>query len=85
MVEERGKWKKYKEKNSRVRRRRGGAWYQSARTKSNGSYLAVLTAGVELLAVESKGDAGGVSGLDDDFLPAADGALAAGFQKLGRG
>jgi hypothetical protein len=62
-----------------------GAWNQSARTKSNGFDLAVLAPGVKLLAVESKGDAGGVSGLDDDFLPAADGALAAGFQKFGRG
>ena len=54
------------------------------RTESNGLDFPVFSAGVELLAVESKIDAAGVSGLDDDFFAASDGALVTGGQKLGR-
>ena|SRR5271166_1718367 len=74
-----------KEKNSRVRRRWRGAWYHSARAKSNGFDLAVLAPSVKFVAVESKADTAGVSGFDDDFLPSADSSLTAGFQKFGRG
>lgn len=84
VAEVRGKWKKYKEKSLR-RGRRWSGWEQAARTKSNGFYLPVISAGIELFAIELEGDSAGVSGFDDDLFAAADNAFAAGFQKFGRG
>lgn len=74
-----------KETNLRRRRRGRGIRNDSRGTKSNGFDLAEFSSGVELLAVEMKIDAAGVSHLDDDFFPASDSALAAGGQKFGRG
>jgi hypothetical protein len=54
------------------------------RTKSNGLDLAEFSFDVELFSVELKVNAAGVSGLDDDFLPASDGALFTGGQEFGR-
>src|SRR5271157_3865507 len=73
-----------KETNLRRRRRCRGIRQDSLRAESNGLDLPVISAGGELLAVESKVDATGVSDPDDDFFPASDGALGVGGQKLGR-
>ena len=72
-----GKRKKRKRETSRRRRRCRGARYHSSRTESNGLDLAVVSADVDFLFVESKVDATGVSGPDGDFFPAVGGALTA--------
>jgi len=78
-----GKRKKRKRKNLRRRRRCRGIRQDSMRTKSNRLDLPEFRPDIELLSVEKKVDAAGVSGLDDDFLPASGGALAAGGQQFG--
>ena len=52
------------------------------RTKSNRFHFPVLSNRGDLLAIELKLDAAGVSGLDGDLLAAVDGKLAARRQKL---
>ena len=71
-----------KEKSSGRRRRWGGSLQHPARAEGDGLDLPVVSRGFKLLPVESKVDPPGVSCLDSDFLPASDGALAAGDQKF---
>src|SRR5271157_713677 len=73
-----------KEANSRRRRRRRGIRNYSFGTKRDGLDLPEFSSGVQLLSVEVKVDTAGVSYLDDDFFPAADGARAAGLQSFPR-
>ena len=72
-----------KETKLRRRRWRGGIRQDSSRANGKGADLPGLPARVEFVAVEAKVDAARVSGLDDDFLPASHGTLAAGEQKVG--
>lgn len=78
-----GKWKKRKTQKLGRQRRPRGIWHDSLRTESNRLDLAIFSSGIELLSVEVKVDAAGVSRLDDDLFSAVDRAFSTGGQEFG--